>query len=60
MLSSADVMELPNKQKTTKYAETLCLKDAGFDPKAKYPAVLGESSVVFFFLYACGGLIPYK
>lgn len=41
-------MELPNKQKTTKYAETLCLKGAGFKSKANYPAVLEESSVVFF------------
>ena len=48
MTSSVDVMELPNKQKTKKYAETLCLKDAGFEPKAIYLAVLGESSVVFF------------
>ena len=48
MTSLVDVMELPNKQKTKKYAETLCLKDAGFEPKAIYLAVLGESSVVFF------------
>jgi len=54
MTSSVDVMELPNEQKTTKYAETLCLKDAGFEHKANFPAVLGESSMVFFSRHLVG------